>query len=77
MSNAPAANITSFSQESRVFKPSKEFAFKARIRSMAQYKRMWTESVRNPERFWKKQAEAELVWQKPFNKVLQWKGPFA
>lgn len=44
---------------------------------MAQYKKLWTESVKNPERFWKKQAETELVWFKPFKKVLQWKVPFA
>jgi acetyl-CoA synthetase len=44
---------------------------------LAQYKRLWTESVTNPEKFWKKQAEAELVWQKPFTTVLKWKEPFA
>ena len=77
MSTASSSNIESHLKESRVFKPSKEFAAKAHIRSMAQYKKLWTESVKNPERFWKKQAETELVWMKPFKKVLQWKVPFA
>jgi acetyl-CoA synthetase len=78
MSNAAAStNIESLLKETRVFKPSKEFAAQAHIRSMAQYRKLWTESVKNPEKFWKKQAEAELVWQKPFTKVLQWKEPFA
>ncbi len=77
MSTASSSNIESHLKETRVFKPSKEFAAKAHIRSMAQYKKLWTESVKNPERFWKKQAEAELVWMKPFKKVLQWKVPFA
>jgi len=77
MSTAASSNIESHLKESRVFKPSKEFAAQAHIRSMAQYKKLWTESVKNPEHFWKKQAEAELVWAKPFKKVLQWKAPFA
>ncbi|HMO64564.1 MAG TPA: acetate--CoA ligase [Verrucomicrobiota bacterium] len=72
-----AANIQSLLKESRVFKPAKAFTARARIQSLAQYRRLWKESVQHPERFWKKQAEAELVWQKPFTKVLQWKAPFA
>ena len=38
---------------------------------------MWTESVKAPEKFWARQAKTELVWFKPFTKVLQWKVPFA
>ena len=72
-----ADNIESHLKETRVFKPSKEFSAQAHIKSMAQYRKLWTESVKSPEKFWKKQAEAELVWQKPFTKVLQWKEPFA
>lgn len=53
MSTASSSNIESHLKETRVFKPSKEFAAKAHIRSMAQYKKLWTESVKNPERFWK------------------------
>ena len=78
MSKAAAPNNTSSQlQENRVFKPSKEFAGRAHIQSMAQYKKLWTESVTRPDKFWGTQAKAELVWQKPFKKVLQWKEPFA
>jgi len=70
-------NITSFSTENRVFKPAKEFAAQAHVKSLAAYKKLWTESVKSPDRFWSKQAKAELVWQKPFTKVLQWKEPYA
>jgi len=62
--------------EEQVFKPSKEFAKKARVSSMAQYKRMWKESVDQPSKFWAKEAK-ELVWQKPWKKVLDWKAPDA
>jgi len=76
-SSSPAQKFQSFLKENRVFKPAKEFARRAVVQSMAQYKKLWTESVKNPERFWAKHANAELVWMKPFNKVLQWKEPFA
>jgi len=78
MSKAAAPNNTSSQlQENRIFKPSKEFSGQAHIQSMAQYKKLWTESVTKPDKFWGTQAKAELVWQKPFKKVLQWKEPFA
>ncbi len=78
MSKAAAPNNTSSQlQENRVFKPAKEFAGRAHIKSMAHYKKLWTESVTKPDKFWSAHAKAELVWQKPFKKVLQWKEPFA
>ena len=75
--SSPSQKFQSLLKENRVFKPAKEFARRAVVQSMAEYKRLWTESVKNPERFWAKHAHAELVWMKPFNKVLQWKEPFA
>ncbi len=69
-------NIESTLVENRVFKPSKEFSKKARISSMAQYKSMWEESVKKPEKFFAREAE-ELVWQKKWTDVLQWKCPDA
>ena len=70
-------NIRSLLNETRVFKPTKEFSAAAHVGSMAAYKKLWTESVRQPDRFWSRQAKAELVWQRPFKKVLQWKEPLA
>ena len=62
--------------ENRVFKPAKEFSKKARIQSLAQYRRMWEESIKKPDRFWAREA-AELTWNKKWTKVLDWKEPFA
>ncbi|HEX4342265.1 MAG TPA: acetate--CoA ligase, partial [Verrucomicrobiae bacterium] len=72
-----AENITSLQHENRVFKPSKEFSKRAHIKSFAQYKKIYNESIKSPEKFWAKQAKNELVWFKPWKKVLQWKEPFA
>src|SRR5438477_825861 len=71
-----AENIESHLVEKRVFKPAKQFAQRARIRSLQQYRRMYRDSIDRPERFWAREAE-ELVWQKQWKKVLEWKAPFA
>jgi len=70
------SNIESHLIERRVFKPSKEFVTKARIKSLGQYRRMYRESIRKPAQFWMREAQ-ELVWQRQWKKVLDWKAPFA
>ena len=72
-----AEGIISVSTEKRVFKPSKSFSECALIPSLAQYKKLYNESIRSPEKFWGKQAKNELAWFKPWKKVLEWKPPFA
>jgi acetyl-CoA synthetase len=71
-----AENIESHLVENRVFKPSRAFVKGARIKSLAQYRRMYRESINRPEKFWAREA-GDLVWQKRWKKVLQWKAPFA
>jgi len=62
--------------ENRVFKPGAEFAKKARISSMLQYRNMHEESLKHPDRFFGREAK-ELLWTKPFTKVMEWKCPNA
>ncbi|MBX7210314.1 MAG: acetate--CoA ligase [Verrucomicrobiaceae bacterium] len=62
--------------ENRVFKPAAGFSKTARISSMAQYKKMWTESIKSPDKFFAREAK-ELLWNKPWTKVLDWKCPYA
>ena len=73
---AIAANIESHMVENRVFKPAKEFAKKAQVSSMDEYRSLWKKSVRNPEKFWGGLAR-ELAWRKKWKQVLEWKAPFA
>src|SRR6058998_2803730 len=70
-------DITSMLREARVFPPSKQFSSKAHVKSLGQYRKLYNESIRSPEKFWAKQARTELVWFRPWKKVLQWKEPFA
>jgi acetyl-CoA synthetase len=69
-------NIESHLIEERVFTPHKEFSSKARISSLAQYKKLYKESIEKPHIFWAREAK-ELLWHKPWSKVLEWKAPFA
>jgi len=63
--------------EERVFHPTKEFSAAAHIPSMARYKKLYAESIREPDKFWARAAKEELVWFKPWKKVLDWKLPYA
>ncbi len=69
-------NIESHLVEKRVFKPPLDFAEKARIKSLDQYRRMYRESIKQPAKFWAREA-SELVWRAPWKKVLHWNAPFA
>lgn len=43
---------------------------------MIDYEKLYPESIENPEAFWEKIAK-ELFWYKPWDKVLDWKFPYA
>ncbi len=71
-----AQNIESSLSEKRVFKPSAAFSKAARVKSLAEYKKLHEESVKTPEKFWAREA-SELTWQTKWTSVLEWKAPFA
>ena len=75
--NQASTNIESVLQEKRVFQPAKAFAKRAHIKSLAEYRKLYRESIASPEKFWGKRAKEELIWFKPWRKVLQWQEPFA
>ena len=71
-----AGQVDNVMQEKRLFPPPAEFSAKARIRSLAEYEKLWKEAAADIEKFWGRHA-AELHWFKPFDKVLEWNEPFA
>ncbi|MBI5384445.1 MAG: acetate--CoA ligase [Verrucomicrobia bacterium] len=75
-SNA-SAGILSVLHETRLFSPPPEFSATAHIKSLDHYRELYRQSVESPEKFWGRQAEAELVWSKRWDEVLQWEEPFA
>ncbi len=74
--SAAQTNITSVLKEHRKFPPSAEFASRAHIPSMEEYKRLWQQGKDDPQGFWAEQAES-LHWFKKWDKVLEWNEPFA
>src|SRR4029453_3507679 len=69
-------NIESHLVEKRIFKPRRDFAKNARIKSLAQYRRMYRESIRQTAKFWAREAN-ELGGRARWKTVLEWKSPFA
>src|ERR1700724_3302716 len=72
----PSTNLDSVLQEARKFEPPDEFRRAAHIKSAEDYERIYRESVEQPEKFWGRIA-AELHWFKEWDKVLEWKNPWA
>ncbi|MBE7413245.1 MAG: acetate--CoA ligase [Leptospiraceae bacterium] len=52
----------------KVYKPKPEFISQSNL-NFANYKKLYQESIKSPEKFWAKQAE-RLTWFKKWNKVL-------
>jgi acetyl-CoA synthetase len=59
--------IDSMMQENRVFAPPKEFSRNAAVKSMAEYKALYDESLKSPDKFWGRMAE-QLEWYKKWDK---------
>lgn len=76
MTTHSGGQLDTVMQETRVFPPSKQFAERAEIGSLAAYEKMWNEAAGDIERFWGQMA-SELHWFKPFDKVLDWQEPNA
>ncbi len=51
------------------YPPSSEFKKNAHIKSMSEYKRLYRQSIDDPEGFWAERA-LELTWDKKWKKVL-------
>jgi acetyl-CoA synthetase len=64
------ANIESVLIEKRVFEPPSELARNATISGMAAYRALCAEAERDFTGFWGRLAKENLVWHKPFTRVL-------
>jgi len=73
--NAAVTNIESTLHENRIFQPPPKFSKKAHIKSLDQYRKLYQESVEDPEKFWGKVAK-DLHWFKRWKRVREWEQPF-
>src|SRR5688572_4643915 len=65
-----STNIETVLQENRVFPPSADFVAQANISGMDAYRKLCAEAERDFEGFWARLAREEVLWHKPFTKVL-------
>jgi acetyl-CoA synthetase len=63
-------------QAVRTYPPPAAFAAAARVGSMDEYRRMYRQSIDDPDGFWADVAKA-FRWSKPFDRVLEWESPNA
>jgi acetyl-CoA synthetase len=73
---AQQQDIQSVLREARKFDPPKEFSQHARVKSMAEYQKIYDAAAADPEKFWADVA-GELHWFQKWNKVLEWDLPWA
>jgi acetyl-CoA synthetase len=69
-------DIESVLREDRRFEPPPEFVARARVRG-ADHAAMARQAGEDPEGFWAGIAGQMLVWDQPWERVLDWKPPFA
>ena len=68
---AKSQTVSSVMEEKRKFDPPKSLSKNAWIKSMAQYKKIYKESIDDPEGFWAERAE-EISWFKKWTKVREY-----
>ncbi|MGH9507909.1 MAG: acetate--CoA ligase [Terriglobales bacterium] len=59
------------------FAPAASFAAAARVKSRAEYDRLYRAAAENPEGFWADLAREQLHWMAPFTETLDWQPPQA
>lgn len=64
------STIESVLQENRLFAPSEAFVKQANVSGMAAYEALCKAAEQDFEGFWAKLAQENLIWHKPFTKVL-------
>ena len=71
MAKEQAKQVESVYMEKRVFEPPTEFVAKARIKSMEEYKALYTRSISDPQGFWRDMAEEHMDWFKKPDGIVE------
>ena len=66
-----SSNIESMMKEIRSFAPSADFSQRARVGTLAEYEKLYRESVEAPDAFWGRMANENLHWFQPWTKVQE------
>jgi len=69
--------IESVLKEDRLFISARDFSWQAQVSTLTGYRKLYRQSIDDPESFWAEQAERLLSWKKPWEQVLKWQAPNA
>src|SRR5690606_15754230 len=69
------SGIDSVMTETRVFGPFERIAATANVSGMEAYQQLYDEADQDPTGFWGRMAKEHLIWEKPFNTVLNESDP--
>ncbi len=72
MAEETRSAVESLYLEQRVFPPPSEFASKARVKSLEEYRSMYKRSMEDPEGFWAQMAQEHLEWLCKWDRVEQY-----
>jgi acetyl-CoA synthetase len=72
-----SAEFSTVLHEKRVFPPPPEFAAKAHLKSLDDYRALAAEAKADPDAYWSRRAKEELHWQTPFHTVMEWRDDHA
>ena len=73
---ADSTELGTFLEEKRRYEPSSAFVATARVKSRAEYEKLYRESLDSPGTFWKREL-SELVLRTPWAELSQWKDSHA
>ncbi|MBV6273698.1 acetate--CoA ligase [Alcaligenaceae bacterium CGII-47] len=65
-----SGTIDSILVENRVFEPTADFIAQAAVPGMDAYRALYDEARDDPDGFWARMAREQLLWRKPFTRVL-------
>ncbi|HEX4230708.1 MAG TPA: acetate--CoA ligase [Bryobacteraceae bacterium] len=63
--------------EHHIYAPSAEFAARAHVKSIDEYRALYNRAKQDPATFWGELAQSQLDWFRPFDRALEWSVPFA
>jgi acetyl-CoA synthetase len=63
--------------ETPKFPPPPEFAARAHVKSLDEYRALYERATTNPAEFWGELASSELFWFEKWTSVFEWQKPFA
>ncbi|MBE3580605.1 MAG: acetate--CoA ligase [Thermoanaerobacteraceae bacterium] len=70
---AQSKALESLWKEEQIIAPPAKFKLQANVKNT----RVYQEAAADPQEFWARLAEEELLWHKKWDKVLEWNPPFA